>query len=269
MLSPFPGMDPFVQMHEWDDFHHEFVGQIHAELAPRLAPRYFVRVERRVYLEKSGPEDEPEAKEQQRVPDVSVLKRSPEVALQATNGGTATIAVPRECIVPMGEEHREYYLLIRGTESHEVVTVLDLLSPTNKRAGADGRKIYLEKRQQILDGLSHFAEIDLLRGGQRLPLQTKIPLADDYYALVSRHNRRPRAEIYQWGLAERLPTIRIPLAKGDADVPLDLQSVFTATYDQARYDLSIDYKAHLIPPPTSDEEPLLRDILAGKRPGTG
>jgi hypothetical protein len=256
-------------MHEWDDFHHEFVGQIRAELAPRLAPRYFVRVERRVYLEKSAPEDEVGAKEQQRVPDVSVLKRSPEVALQATDGGTATIAAPRECIVPMGEEHREYYLLIRGTESHEVITVLELLSPTNKRAGADGRTIYLEKRQQILDGLSHFVEIDLLRGGQRLPLQTKSPLASDYYALVSRHNRRPRAEIYQWSLAERLPTIRIPLSKGDADVPLDLQSVFGATYDRARYDLSINYNSPLTPPPTSDEERALRVILAAKRSGTG
>jgi hypothetical protein len=261
-------MDPFVQMHEWDDFHHEFVGQIRAELAPQLAPRYFVRVERRVYLEKSAPEDEVEAKLQQRVPDVSVLKRSPEVALQPTNGGTATIAAPRECIVPLGEEHREYFLLIRGTESHEVITVLELLSPTNKRAGADGRKIYLEKRQQILDGLSHFVEIDLLRGGQRLPLQTDLPLANDYYALVSRQNRRPRAEIYQWGLAELLPTIRIPLAKGDADVPLDLQAVFAATYDRARYDLSIDYKAPLVPPPTGDEESVLRDILAGKKAGS-
>jgi len=211
MPSPFPGMDPFVQMQEWDDFHHEFVGQIRAQLAPRLAPRYFVRVERRVYFEKSAPDEEVETKPQQRVPDVAVLKRSPEVALQHTDGGTATIAAPRECIVPMGEEHREYFLLIRGTESHEVITVLELLSPTNKRSGADGRNIYLEKRQQVFDGLSHFVELDLLRGGHRLPLQTKLPLANDYYALVSRRNRRPRAEIYQWGLRERLPPIRIPL----------------------------------------------------------
>jgi hypothetical protein len=201
------------------------------------------------------------------VPDVAVLKRSPEEALRNTNGGTATIAAPSECIVPMGEEHREYFLLIRGTESHEVITVLELLSPTNKRTGADGRKLYLEKRQQVFDGLSHFVELDLLRGGQRLPLQTKSPLANDFYALVSRQNRRPRAEIYQWGLRERLQTIPIPLAKGDSDVPLDLQAVFTATYDRARYDLSIDYNAPLFLPPTDDEQQVLRDILAGTNPG--
>lgn len=268
MPSPFPGMDPFIELHAWGDFHHGFIGEIKAQLVPRLAPRYYVRAERRVYFEKSAPDDEPETMPHQRVPDVAVLKRTPEVTLQQSDGGTATIAAPRECIVPMGEEHREYFLLIRGTESHEVITVLELLSPTNKRPRADGRGIYLENRQQVLDGLSHFVELDLLRSGHRLPLQMKPPLDNEFYALVSRQNWRPRAAIYAWSLRERLPTISIPLAKGDPDVPLDLQAVFTSAYDRARYDLSIDYKTPLVPPPAQDKQ-TLHEVLAQATPGSG
>ncbi len=267
MPSPFPGMDPFIQLHEWGDFHHGFIGEIQADLSPRLAPRYYVRVERRVYFEKSAPEDEAETKPQQRVPDVGILKSIPEAHLSESGPATAMMTAARECIVPMGEEHREYSLLIRGTESHEVITLLQLLSPTNKRPRADGRRNYLKKRQQVLDGLSHFVELDLLRGGRRLPLQVKPPLDNEYYALVSRQNRRPRAVIYAWKLRDRLPTISIPLAKGDPDVTLDLQAVFTSAYDRARYDLSINYDAPLVPSPSAEEQQVLRDVFAGKKFG--
>jgi hypothetical protein len=263
MPSPFPGMDPFIQLHEWGDFHANFITEIQAQLAPRLAPRYYIRVERRVYFERSVPDEREIAKQPQRVPDVAILKTG-ESELHKSSAGTATLAMPRECVVPAGEEHREYFLLIRGTESHEVVTVLELLSPTNKRPGADGRNIYLEKRQQILDGLSHFVELDLLRGGHRLPVQTKSPLGNDYYALVSRRQRRPRADIYQWSLRESMPSISIPLEKGDPDVALDLQATFSATYERVRYDLSINYLAPLVPPPSEEEQQVLRDVFVGK-----
>ena len=118
-----------------------------------------------------------------------------------------------------------------------------LLSPTNKRRGADGRDIYLEKRQEILDSQSHFVELDLLRGGRRLPIRTKSSLGTHYYALVSRRGRRPRADLYHWSLRQPMPTILIPLANGDADVPLNLQTAFSVVYDRARYDLSVSYEA--------------------------
>ena len=266
MPSPFPAMDPFIEIQEWSDFHSNSIAGIQSQLAPRLAPRYYVRVERRVYFERSVPEEEAVAKQPQRVPDVAIL-RTTESELHQGSAGTATLVMPRECVVPAGEEHREYFLLIRGAQSHEVVTVLELLSSTNKRPGADGRKIYLEKRQQILDGLSHFVELDLLRGGQRPPVQTKSPLGNDYYALVSRHQRRPRADIYQWSLRQSMPSISIPLEKGDPDVALDLQAAFSATYERVRYDLSINYDSPLVPPPSEEEQEVLRDVLAGKKSG--
>ena len=54
MPSPFPGMDPFLEFQEWEDFHYSFNAAIRDALSSRLAPRYLVRAERRVYVEFPG-----------------------------------------------------------------------------------------------------------------------------------------------------------------------------------------------------------------------
>jgi hypothetical protein len=48
--------------------------------------------------------------------------------------------------------------------------------------------------------------------------------------------------------------VPIPLLSGDADVALDLQQTFTATYDLLGYDLAIDY--------TRSPEPALDDAAS-------
>jgi hypothetical protein len=58
MPSPFPGMDPFLENQEWEDFHTTFNTVLREQLAPTLRPDYLVRVERRVYLEHPGTEPE-------------------------------------------------------------------------------------------------------------------------------------------------------------------------------------------------------------------
>jgi hypothetical protein len=273
-------MDPFIEMQEWDDFHPNFITEIQAQLAPLLEPKYFVRVERRVYFERTVADDEdephPEAGTRQpegpgtgsrqlRMPDVAVVKVEEEAALPQSASATAVLSKPEECVLPQGDERREYFLLIRGRESYEIVTVMELLSPTNKRPGSDGRELYLEKRQEILDGRSHLVELDLLRGGKRMPIHTSRTLGQSYYAVVSRRNRRPRATLYRWNLADPMPTISIPLANGDPDVSLNLQTAFANVYQRTRYNLSIDYDAPLAPPPTAEEEASLRGILAGRQ----
>jgi hypothetical protein len=104
----------------------------------------------------------------------------------------------------------------------------------------------LTKRDEILRSQAHLVEFDLLRGGRRLPMISRLP-PGDYYAIVSRQERRPRAEVYAWTIRDRLPHVPIPLKEGDPDVWLDLQSVFTTVYDRARYHLSINYDAPLSP----------------------
>ena len=243
MPSPFPGMDPFLEGAEWEDFHATFNTVIREYLAPRLEPRYLVRIERRVYVERTT-DDRPPV----RRADVAVfVAEETALAWAGPAAGSAQAAVPVECTLPMPEEHRETYLVIRLQDTREVVTVLETLSPGNKRPGSDGRREYLKKRDEILQSRTHLVELDLLRGGQRMPMGTPLPAAD-YSVVVSRSQRRPRAEAYLWTIRDPLPTIPVPLDKGDPDVPLDLQAVFTTVYDRARYDLSLDYTASVAPP---------------------
>lgn len=242
MPSPFPGMDPFLESQEWEDFHASFNLVIRDSLSPRLAPRYVVRVERRVYLE-SFRDDTPSFG----WPDVAVLRTAETGGGAAVAAGPATVIEPFECELPMPEERREVYLLIRLQETMEVVTVLETLSPGNKRPGSDGRREYLGKRETVLQSQAHLVELDLLRGGLRLPTVTPLPQCD-YFAIISRRQRRPKAAVYAWTLRVPLPTIPVPLKKGDSDVPLDLQAVFNTVFDRARYDLSLNYHAELQPP---------------------
>lgn len=251
MPSPFPGMDPFLENQEWEDFHGRFNTVIADVLSPLLRPAYFVRIERRVYLEHPGTEPET-----MRIADVAIVTRDSGLAtgLSASQSATPT---PAECTLPMPEERRETYLVIRVRDSSEVVTVIELLSPANKRAGGDGRREYLSKREQIHSSPTHLVEIDVLRGGLRLPVIENLPPAD-YFCIVSRAWQRPRADLYCWSIQQPLPTIPIPLKKGDDDAPLNLQTVFDTVYDRAGYDLSVDYGAALDPVPDKHTQAWIR-----------
>ncbi len=242
MPSPFPGMDPFLEGAEWEDFHATFNTVIREYLSPRLEPRYLVRIERRVYVEHTTDDRAP-----LRRADVAVFVAHETAQAWAPISAAVGVLSPVECLLPMPEEHRETYLVIRLQDTREVVTVLETLSPGNKRPGSDGRREYLKKREEILESQTHLVELDLLRGGQRMPTATPLPSAD-YCAIVSRSQRRPRADAYVWTIRDPLPAIPIPLNKGDPDVMLDLQAVFTTVYDRARYGLSLDYAASLDPP---------------------
>lgn len=257
MPSPFPGMDPFVEMQEWPDFHATYVTVIRELLAPQVRPRYVVRVERRVYLEE--PFDEPD----QAIPDVAILEGR---RGSRSSSGTALLAeptaaiVPVECLLPEAEEHHEYFLVLRDRKTLRIVTLIELLSPTNKRAGRQGRDRYLEKRDEILQSRTNLVELDLLRGGQRLPMQTALP-PGDYYALVRRAWRRRRAAVYAWTLQQKMPPIPIPLRNDEPEPTLDLQAAFDLTYDRAAYQDSLDYSQPLRPPIAAEDADWLRALL--------
>jgi hypothetical protein len=253
-------MDPFIEDQEWSDFHPNFIIQLQAQLAPRLEPRYYVRVERRIYVEHPD-YDNGSDRPNTRKPDVSLYLSSESAVLPSTSGGTATLAAPVECVIPMPEEQRESFLKIHETETREVVTVLEVLSPSNKRPGGDGRREYRQKRDQVFESATHLVELDLLRGGARLPMQSHLP-PGDYYAIVSKSHRRPRAAVYPWFLPDPLPTIPIPLLKGDDDVPLDLGAALMAVYDRARYQLSINYSAELQVVPSEKQADWMHQRLA-------
>ncbi len=113
------------------------------------------------------------------------------------------------------EERHERWIEIIHRPERSLVAVLELLSPANKEE--PGRSDYLAKRNALLRHPVHLVELDLLIGGQRLPLEQNLP-PGDYYALVSRGNRRPECQVYHWTMRQPLPAIPIPLLPSDPDV---------------------------------------------------
>ncbi|MGH2538145.1 MAG: DUF4058 family protein, partial [Candidatus Promineifilaceae bacterium] len=137
MRPPFPGMDPYLEHPAlWPDVHNSLITAIRDSLSPRLAPRYFVGLERRTYL---------------LTPDDIVFVRRPDVAVVAP--GAAAVSAPTrpaaagviEVDVPLADEVSEYYLEIHEVISGRVVTILELLSPANK-LHERGREEYERKR---------------------------------------------------------------------------------------------------------------------------
>jgi hypothetical protein len=120
--------------------------------------------------------------------------------------------------------------------TRQVVTVIELLSPTNKYAGPD-RDQYLAKRRQVIRSRMHLVEIDLLRGGPRMPVAGL--KACDYCVIVSRAEERPRVGLWELELRNPLPPVVVPLPPPRCQVLLDIQAVIHSVYDEAGYEYYI------------------------------
>jgi len=222
-------MDPRIEEQLWHDFHPNMMVSIQSWLMPQLLPKYAAQIEERIYVEHT----EPVPARQVFRPDIVIHTEAKDES--RTQSARAAIAEPTILTLPMPTEQRERYIAIVSLPNRELVTVIELLSPANKRVGADGRHEYLRKREQILQSAVHLVEIDLLLKGERLPTVEPLP-EGDYYAFVSRSEYRPAVEVYHWRRDEPMPTIPIPLLRKDGEVYLDLQAVYEQTYERARYE---------------------------------
>ena len=233
MRTPFPGMDPWLERPDlWLDVHNSLISAIRLDLAPRLRPRYYVRIEERTYVS--------EAEELVVVarPDLSVHDRGGGASSGPEQAGTRAGAVAVQ--VPLPDRVRETYLEIHVAETGDLVTAIELLSPTNKRPG-EGREVYLEKRQAVLGSRTNLVEIDLVRAGDPMPI-LGVAAASAYRILVSRGDRRPHAELFPFGVRDAVPRFDVPLRTDDEDEPeLDVGALLADLYERVGYDLMVDY----------------------------
>ncbi|HEY3998985.1 MAG TPA: DUF4058 family protein [Candidatus Xenobia bacterium] len=248
MAPRFPGMDPFVEGQHWEDFHSAYINVMREILMAQIAPKYVALIEERVYLEH---------KPEHVRPDVAIAPAGRGVVPGSLVRGPAPLTLP----LPIPEQMMESCIEIRLRDGRELVTVIELLSPTNKRPHADGRGEYLAKRERVLRSFAHLVELDLLRGGERLPVIGDLPTADGY-VFVSRVRRRPLADIWPLHLRDPLPSVPVPLLEDDPEVELDLQSAFQQVYDRARYDVILNYQRPLAPPMSEDDAAWIRTLLA-------
>jgi hypothetical protein len=236
MPSPCPRMDPYLEAGQvWRDLHHNLITAIQTVLAPQVAPDYYVAIEERVTTVEVA------RGENVREPDAAIIPTRP---ASAPTGGVAVAEAPTATAIrvtlPRYETVREGFLEIRGVGNNVVVTAIEVLSPTNKLA-SDGRQEYEKKRRAVLSSVTSLVEIDLLRAGEPMRMEPIPP--SDYRILVSRGWEHPDASLHPFGIREAIPPITVPLQWNKAEMTLTLGDLLAQVYDQARYDLRVDYKA--------------------------
>ena len=260
MPSPFPGMDPYLEEPGlWPDVHHELMSVAREMLNRSLRPKYHVRIEERVYIS-----DENDPGRKVIVPDLRIAARSEAHQLPFSSHSEAlAIAEPIVCTTLIDDEIHEARLEVIDRQQQQVVTVIEILSPSNKVAGSRGRASYETKRREVMTSPSHLVEIDLLRTGEAIHVRELLPPAD-YVVHVSRKGSRPKGLVWPILLTQQLPVIAIPLNAEDPDATLDLQLVLNTAYDRAAYDLEIDYRIDPIPPLKSNAASWAGELLRVK-----
>ncbi len=234
MNSPFPGMDPYLEDPAfWADFHHTFINYWREAIAAVLPEPYAARVDETVQFVQMS-----EEVIKLLYPDVAVTRARKRV--RRTPRQESRTAVLEPTVIPhqLVQQVRQGRIEILHRPERSLVAVLEMLSPTNKTG--EGFAEFCAKRQAILQRKVHLLELDLLLGGQQLPLARPLP-AGDYYLFLSRADRRPDCEVYAWSLRQALPVIPIPLKAPDGDVEVDLQAVFRQVYERGGYGPLIRY----------------------------
>lgn len=262
MPSPFPGMDPFLEDPEiWPDFHADLAVELKRHLNRQMSAAYFATVEIQSVL------DDIEVDIAYKIrPDVSIYE-IPVGAVEPLAESVATIAIPAAPITRLAPlPTRLRAVRVYRTDTRELVTTIEILSPFNKRPASDGLSDFRRKRMFILTSHVHLVELDLLRGGERPGFEViDRPLDTDYVLLVNRAGVERVSEIWPVALNETFPVIPIPLLPPDPDVPLDLNEAVREVYAGSRYERRIAYQAPLPSPPV---RPVLREwvdnMLAGR-----
>jgi hypothetical protein len=257
----FPGMDPYLEDPVlWPGVHASLIVYIRDHLQPLLRPRYIAAIEERVFVE--GPDREI-------IPDVWLKQTRAERGEQGV--ALATEDAPVVVRVPSLEVHETYIALLDRQSGQKVVTVIEVVSPTNKYPGP-GRKSYGDKQKEVRGSDTHLVEIDLLRMG---PHVLAVPEwlargqgAYDYLVCVNRaQETRQEFELYFCSLRRRLCRIRIPLAENDPDATLDLQVVVNQTYEAGSYLDRIHYESPCRPALTADDQDWANQRIREARQG--
>ena len=241
--NPFPGMNPYLEQPRlWPGVHNSLIAAMQASLGPQLPPQYRLEINERYELDVTWPVDDVASRSI--IPDLSVTT-------ERANSGGAFLKEPEGgVLVATPAPVRVTYLEVRQGPEDQVVTVVEILSPSNKAPGS-GRLDYVRKREDILASYVNLVEIDLLRGGEPMPLTTPVPRCH-YRILVSRERWRPSARLFPFMVWDAIPKFPLPLLEGDEPIEADIGPLLAAMHHTARYNIAVNYEN---PPPGPALEP--------------
>lgn len=257
MKSPFPGMDPYLEL-DWGDFHSSLATCAKEQLNEQLPDDLACRSEKRLVV------CDPFGDGRNIVPDVAVIE-SPRANRYET-GGAAAAVVAQEIVYHLPEyEFPQHFLNIidMGTGGR-VITTIEFVSPVNKTPG-EGLDKYLQKRDECRAGRVNLVEIDLCRLGNRellFPISTIEDVHQCIYAAFVWRARRPsEVSYFRLPLRERLGGIPIPLRPTDREIVLDLQPIVDRIYRTGRYGKFNLYERQLRPPLSESDAQWCQEIL--------
>jgi hypothetical protein len=209
MASPFPGMDPFIEVNpRWEGFHAWFVRELAQQSMPKAQELgCWIDVKRTIYQ-------------------------------REVNGAIVRFGLDPATL----ERVKQDFLVVREVgQFPRALAVVEVLSPATKT----GRYVlrYREKRMKFLTSRAHFMEIDLLRRGPNPSRQLfpELPAAP-YFIFVARKTALGRTEEgFPLQLQDPLPVIGLPIGPPRADLPLDLAAAFQSAYDLSIRPGSVHY----------------------------
>jgi hypothetical protein len=248
-------MDPYLEHPRlWPDVYNSLIAAIRDAVTPLVAPRYYVGLESRVFQIRAddvvlvG------------VPDIVLVPRPPYDMTRPTAPSEVAGVAVLDVELPMIDGVEETFLEIREVKTGLLVTILELLSPTNKMSH-EGRDQYMSKRTRILGSRTNLVEIDLLRDGEPMEVIGASKVKADYRVIVSRGRDRPRAKLYAFGLRTPIPRFYLPLLPGEDEPPVELNAILHALYERARFDLRLDYEAPPVPPLADEDAAWARGLI--------
>ena len=251
MKYPFPGMNPWLENPLlWHDVHQHLVIALQEDLAPRVRPRYFIGTETHTYI------TIPDAPRGTRYPDLMVIERGGAPTISAA----PLLAESRYLEVQIRDDPlEESYLVIRLVPSGEIVTVIEILSHSNKQRNRDREK-YLAKREEFFDAAVSFVEIDLLRAGEPMPYTEAADDAD--YRILVRQRAHPwRIKLYPFDVPQSIPIFPLPLLPEDQEPLVNLNEILAGVYERAGYDLILNYAEPPTPPLNDADAAWANEIL--------
>ena len=261
MPSPFPGMDPWLEDPDlFPDIHDSLITYLREAINAQLPEPFYARSATRVWIDDGG---------ESREPDVAVNSprgRSDAVAVLEPFGASDLLV-----IAPAASPVEEKYLEVRSGRGNRLVTLIEVLSPSNKRYGSKGHLKYLEKQKDCREAGAATVEIDLLRAGLHttaVPLEELQRRAPNYRYHVCSSGRAVLDHyiVAAVGLADRLPRVPVPLDPGVPPLFVELQPLLDRAYDTGRYARHLDYDHPLRPPLSPAEQAWAADILAKRTP---
>lgn len=237
----FTGVNPLLMSRlqakgEFGSFHHQYLGELTGYLNEILPENYQAREEDRLMLSYGGFLGQHYMK-----PDILISQSQSYTTIEsASSETTPTLLLPIDD--QLVEDAERVIIIYSADENRLPVLVIEMLSPSNKLGNKDR---YIEKRKELIQAKLVLVEIDLLHAIPspiyRVPIYPHDDGSTPYYiALTNPHTEKLGTAVYQFGINQPMPRIRLPLLAGDS-VLCDFDVVYQTTFQRGRYHQDINY----------------------------